>query len=95
MINKNQTRSDPKEFLFSKIKWLMFFRAVVATILLGATAFIQIKESQLFQQLSPQFLYFLIGFIYVLTILYAFLLRRIKRLKVFACLLYTSPSPRD
>jgi len=62
----------------------MFFRAVVATILLGATAFIQIKESQLFQQLSPQFLYFLIGFIYVLTILYAFLLRRIKRLKVFA-----------
>jgi len=84
MINKNQTPSDPKEFLFSKIKWLMFFRAVVATILLGATAFIQIKESQLFQQLSPQFLYFLIGFIYVLTILYAFLLRRIKRLKVFA-----------
>ena len=62
----------------------MFFRAVVATILLGATAFIQIKESQLFQQLSPQFLYLLIGFIYVLTILYAFLLRRIKRLKVFA-----------
>lgn len=84
MINKNQTPSDPKESLFSKIKWLMFFRAVVATILLGATAFIQIKESQLFQQLSPQFLYFLIGFIYVLTILYAFLLRRIKRLKVFA-----------
>jgi two-component system sensor histidine kinase PilS (NtrC family) len=84
MINKTQTRSDPKEFLFSKIKWLMFFRAVVATILLGATAFIQIKESQLFQQLSPQFLYFLIGFIYVLTILYAFLLRHIKRLKVFA-----------
>jgi two-component system sensor histidine kinase PilS (NtrC family) len=84
MINKNQTPSDPKEILFSKIKWLMFFRAVVATILLGATAFIQIKESQLFQQLSPQFLYFLIGFIYVLTILYAFLLRRIKRLKVFA-----------
>jgi len=84
MINKNQTPSDPKEILFSKIKWLMFFRAVVATILLGATAFIQIKESQLFQQLSPQFLYLLIGFIYVLTILYAFLLRRIKRLKVFA-----------
>lgn len=83
--NKDKpTRSETKEFLFSKIKWLMFFRAVVATILLGATAFIQIKENQLFQQLSPQFLYILIVIIYVLTIFYTLLLPRLKHLKAFA-----------
>ncbi len=85
MINKDQpTRSYPREIFFSKIKWLMFFRAVVATILLGATAFIQIKENQLFQQLSPQFLYLLIALIYVLTILYTIILPRLKRLRAFA-----------
>ncbi len=85
MINKDQpTRSYPREIFFSNINWLMFFRAVVATILLGATAFIQIKENQLFQQLSPQFLYLLIALIYVLTILYTIILPRLKRLRAFA-----------
>lgn len=85
MINKEKPiRSEAKDFLLSKIQWLMFFRAVVTTILLGATALVQIKESQLFQQISPHFLYLLIGFIYVLTIFYALLLRRIKNLKSFA-----------
>ena len=31
--------------LFFKIKWLMFFRAVVVTLLLGATAVVQLRES--------------------------------------------------
>lgn len=85
MINKDKpARSNSKDFLFAKIKWLMFFRAVVATILLGATAFIQIKENQLFHQLSPQFLYVLIAVIYVLTIFYTLLLPRLKHLKAFA-----------
>jgi len=70
--------------LFSKIKWLMFFRAVVVTLLLGATAIVQIKESQFFQHVSPLPLYVLIGFTYALTLIYAVLLGRIRRLKVFA-----------
>ncbi|MGQ9694781.1 MAG: ATP-binding protein [Thermodesulfobacteriota bacterium] len=86
MVNNKDkpTCSEAKELLFAKIKWLMFFRAVVATILLGATAFIQIKENQLFHQLSPQFLYVLIVIIYVLTIFYTLLLPRLKHLKAFA-----------
>jgi two-component system sensor histidine kinase PilS (NtrC family) len=62
----------------------MFFRAVVVTLLLGATAIFQIKESQVLLYASPFYLYFLIGFTYALTLIYAFLLRRIKRLKEFA-----------
>ncbi|MBU1205387.1 MAG: PAS domain S-box protein [Proteobacteria bacterium] len=73
-----------RDSLYSKIQWLMFFRAVVATLLLGATAIVQIKESQTFHHISPFALYFFIGFTYALTLIYAFLLRRIQRLKVFA-----------
>ncbi len=70
--------------LFSKIKWLMFFRAVVVTLLLGATAIVQIKESQLFYHTSPLYLYLFVGLTYALTLVYAFLLRRVKGLKTFA-----------
>jgi len=62
----------------------MFFRAVVATLLLGATAIVQIKENQIFHHISPFVLYVFIGFTYALTLVYAFLLKRIQRLKVFA-----------
>ena len=70
--------------LFSKIQWLMFFRAVVVTLLLGATAVFQIKESQILLYASPLYLYFLIGITYALTLVYAFLLQRVKRLEEFA-----------
>jgi two-component system sensor histidine kinase PilS (NtrC family) len=70
--------------LFSKIQWLMFFRAVVVTLLLGATAIVQIKESQFFKYASPIYLYLLIGLTYVLTLIYALLLRRVRHLKIFA-----------
>ena len=70
--------------LFSKIQWLMFFRAVVVTLLLGATAIVQIKESQFFKYASPIYLYVLIGLTYVLTLIYALLLRGVRQLKAFA-----------
>ncbi|MGD0623925.1 MAG: ATP-binding protein [Thermodesulfobacteriota bacterium] len=72
------------ETLSSKIQWLMFFRAVVVTLLLGATAIVQIKESQVIWYAFPRYLYLLIAFTYVLTLLYVFLLRRVKHLKAFA-----------
>ena len=82
---KNQkTGEELRGSIFSKIQWLMFFRAVVVTLLLGATAIVQVKESQFFQYASPIYLYFLIGFTYALTLIYAFLLRWVKRLKAFA-----------
>ena len=66
-----------------KIQWLMLFRAVVVTLLLGATAIVQVQESHLFQYTSPTYLYCLIGVTYALTLVYAFFLRRVKNLKAF------------
>ena len=73
-----------KNSLYSKIQWLMFFRVVVVTVLLGATAIVQIIESQIFLYISPWVFYFFIGFTYALTILYAFLLRRTQYLQLLA-----------
>ncbi len=70
--------------LFFKIKWLMFFRAVLVTLLLGATAVVQLRETQFFKYVSPVYFYALIGFTYALTLLYALLLRHIRRLRAFA-----------
>lgn len=70
--------------LFSKIQWLMFFRVVVVTLLLGATAIVQVRDSLIFQYVPPAYLYTLIGFTYGLTLLYAFLLGRVGSLKGFA-----------
>ena len=70
--------------LFSKIKWLMFFRVGVATLLLGAAAFVQIRTPHLFLYASSHYLFGLIVFTYFLTLIYAFLLRWIQALQVFA-----------
>ena len=70
--------------LFSKIKWLMFLRAVVVTLLLGAAAFVQIRAPHLFPYASSDYLFVLIACTYFLTLLYAFLLRWIRFLQTFA-----------
>jgi len=75
---------EPRDSLFSRIKWLMFFRAVVVTLLLGATVIVQLRESSFFRYVSPVYFYLLIGFTYALTLVYAFLLGRIQNLKPFA-----------
>jgi len=62
----------------------MFFRAVVVTLLLGATVIVQLRESEIFRYASPIYFHFLIGFTYALTLVYALVLRRVKRLKAFA-----------
>jgi len=34
-------------------QWLMFFRAVVVTLLLGATVIVQLRDSTFFRYVSP------------------------------------------
>jgi two-component system sensor histidine kinase PilS (NtrC family) len=75
---------ESRESLFSRIQWLMFFRAVVVTLLLGATVIVQLRDSTFFRYVSPVYFYVLIGFTYALTLGYALLLRRIQNLKLFA-----------
>ncbi len=81
-----KTGEEVRNNLFSKIQWLMFFRVVVVTLLLGATAIIQVRDSLIFQYVPPAYLYTLTGFTYGLTLLYAFLLGRIQSLRGFAYL---------
>ncbi len=73
-----------RDNLFSRIKWLMFFRAVVVTLLLGATVIVQFRDSSFFRYVSPVYFYAFIGFTYTLTLVYALLLRRVRSLKLFA-----------
>lgn len=78
---KNRGEADN---LSSKIQWLMFYRAVVVTLLLGGTVIVQVHERQFFLSASTVYLYFLIGITYFLTLLYVILLRRLKYLRAFA-----------
>ena len=66
----------------------MFFRAVVVTLLLGATAIWQLQEREFFRYASLTPLYFLIGFTYFLTLLYALILHYASQqaTKYFICL---------
>ena len=79
-----KAREESRDSLFSRIQWLMFFRAVVVTLILGATVIVQLRDSSFFRYVSPVYFYVLIGFTYALTLVYALLLRRIQNLKPFA-----------
>ncbi len=84
MVKDRKGREELRELLFSRIQWLMFYRAVVVTVLLGATVLVQIKEPDFFRYTSPNYFYILISVTYFLTLVYALFLPRIRRLKVFA-----------
>lgn len=72
--------------LRSRLLWLMFIRVVTVTLLLGGLALIQLKaESSLFST-SLLSLYFLVGFAYFLTVVYAVLINQLKRLEGVAFL---------
>lgn len=72
------------DVLRGRLYWLMFLRVVVVTFLLGATVLLQVRETR--NLLTPPLigLYGLIGTIYFLTLLYVFLMRRVRNLKGMA-----------
>jgi two-component system sensor histidine kinase PilS (NtrC family) len=84
MMKTQKAEEEGRDSLFSRIQWLMLFRAVLVTLFLGATVIFQLRESPFFRYVSPYPFYLLIGFTYALTLLYALLLRRIQKLKIFA-----------
>ena len=80
-----QDRSEREEQR-GKLLWLMFFRVVVVTFLLGGTALIQLREQATFLSPSLMSLYLLIGFTYFLTFVYAILINQLKSLDGLAYL---------
>lgn len=74
----------PDQDYKDRLKWLMFFRVLFSTLLLGSTIILQLGESP--PPIGPPliFLYGLIAFIFFLSILYGLLLKHIKQDLVFA-----------
>ena len=75
---------EPREVVLRKIKWLMILRLVLATFSLGTAALIQITKSMSFLDSYLISLYVIIGMVYALNLLYAFIINRIERIRIFA-----------
>ncbi|MDM8538839.1 histidine kinase dimerization/phospho-acceptor domain-containing protein, partial [Desulfobacterales bacterium HSG17] len=81
---KNSQPSEPDSDFYHKLKWLMFFRVLFTTLLLGSTIVLQFGEK--FFPLSDPLLvlYELIAGLFLLSFIYSVLLPRIKRVVLFA-----------
>ncbi|CAB1082728.1 hypothetical protein D1AOALGA4SA_10328 [Olavius algarvensis Delta 1 endosymbiont] len=80
----DQTSSIPESEIQQKLKWLMLFRILFSTLLLGSTIMLQLGDSP--PPLRPPLiiLYGLIAFIFLLSVLYAVGIYRFKRLHLTA-----------
>jgi two-component system sensor histidine kinase HydH len=68
----------PEEDLYHKLKWLMLFRIIFASLLLGSTIIFQLKENIFPPDKSFLILYGLIGTIFLLSIFYVLIFRTKK-----------------
>ena len=74
----------PKEELSSRLQKLMFLRVLFVSLLLGASIFIQVKETRAYFGDIQRSHYFLIATIYFLTIVYVILLKHLRNLTQLA-----------
>ncbi|MEE4262910.1 MAG: ATP-binding protein [Desulfobacteraceae bacterium] len=74
----------PEKDFKDKLKWLMLFRVLFSTLLLGSSIVLQLGDSP--PPIGPplKFLYGLIATIFFLSIIYALAIDRIKKLIAFA-----------
>ena len=75
---------EPREVLLARIKWLMSLRLVLATFSLGTATLIQITAGKAYLDSYLLYLYLIIGIVFTLSLLYAFIIRHAQRLEVFA-----------
>jgi two-component system sensor histidine kinase PilS (NtrC family) len=69
-------------FLERRLRWLIFFRVVIATFLLGITTFIRIKETEPSLQAVLAPVYFIIALTYLLSFAYLFIPKIIKNIRL-------------
>jgi two-component system sensor histidine kinase HydH len=74
----------PESDLYHKLKWLMFFRILFSSLLLGSTIILQLGESPSPLAKPLLVLYGLIGGIFLLSFVYALILRSGRREHLFA-----------
>ena len=80
----NRSAQKSKSDYKVKLKWLLFFRILFSSLLLGSTIILQLGENT--PPLAPSLLvlYGIIIIIFILSILYALLFNRMKRDDTFA-----------
>ena len=67
--------------LDKRLRWLIFFRVVIVTFLLGITTFIRIKETEPSLQPTLAPVYFIIALTYLLSFAYLFIPKIIKNIR--------------
>ncbi len=72
--------SQPEKDLMSRLGWLMLFRVLVVSFLLGIAAFIQIRGADSLSQVSLYSIFIVIGVTYLLSIIYVVLLKVVKNI---------------
>lgn len=80
----NHTPLQPEDELFRKLKWLMLFRLLFTTLLIGSTIILQISTSPSAISQPLLILYGIIAGIFMLSFIYALILNRVKRRVLFA-----------
>ena len=70
--------------LLPKLSWLMLARVIFSLILLASTIYIQYQKSDPPDAPSLALLYYLTAFIFMVSIIYAFLSKRIKQHNLFS-----------
>ncbi|MBS3920681.1 MAG: PAS domain-containing protein [Deltaproteobacteria bacterium] len=74
---------DPQQKILKNVKGLMVSRVIILTLLLAIAYIFQLSEKKyFFIPMTNQFYYF-ISLFYLVTIVYAFLLKRVKNLRRF------------
>jgi len=74
----------PESDFIRTLKWIMFFRVLFTTLLLGSTIVFQLRRSPSFLAEPLLFIYGLTIGIYVLSFVYTIFLHRVKRELLFA-----------
>lgn len=80
----DRTPQVPEGEIKAKLKWLMLFRILFSTLLLGSTIILHFRDSPPPLNSPIVILYGLIAFIYLLSLVYAVVLYRIKHLNLIA-----------
>jgi len=83
-MTPNYSFQEPREVILKRIKWLMLLRLMLATFSLGTAVLIQITKGKPYLDTYLVSLYAIIGMVYALNLLYAFLLNRVKSVRTFA-----------
>ena len=74
----------PEKDYKTELKWLMFFRILFSLLLLGATIVLQLSETATPMEPSLLLLYGFIVTIFLISLVYSLLLKRVKNEVSFA-----------